>query len=109
MIYFRQQSIRFCGAPHILIRIFENHRWTAVTYHAWREYIASDGQYQQPRARARVCYNGIAYKAYRGVRAYNEFARVYPTGTTVYPLHRLQRRYVPEAASLSPSLFLSLC
>lgn len=37
---------------------------------------------------ARVCYNGIAYKAYRGVRAY-EFARVYPTGTTVYPLHRL--------------------
>lgn len=51
----------------------------------------------------RVCYNGIAYKAYRGVRAY-EFARVYPAGTTVYPLHRLCVGTCLGASSLSPSL-----
>jgi len=52
----------------------------------------------------RVCYNDITYKAYRGVRAY-EFARVYPAGTTVYPLHLL---YVGTCLELPPSPPLSL-
>jgi len=53
-------------------------------------------------------YNDIAYKTYRGVRAYNEFARVYPAPTTVYPLHGLYWLCSVPRAPFSPSSHLSI-